>query len=811
MGHSTKKMGMIEKRSVRQKRFFVLNSNRQHLLYMLLLLTVIAIVLFRVVFLRLTFVAPDTMAWRGAAQCMIAYRQQTGHVALWNGNTFSGMPGYMISVGNLVPSMDSLLGYLSVVLGWPMVYLALGALFLYLLLIRKGAAKYAALAGALAFALMPHFFSLFEAGHNTKLRSIMYIPLIFMAMDHMFDRRNLWSFLLASLALSLQLRANHPQIIYYTWLMLALYLMAEMIRHGLRRNFWAAAKTALLFAGVLVFSLALVAQPYWANYEYSEFTMRGGDSGLSTEYATSWSFHPLEMLTFLVPSFFGLGGGTYWGWMPFTSTSMYMGLVPLLFAILALIYRHRDSMVRFLGVLSVTVLLISFGKHIPVVSNLLLNYLPYFNKFRVPSMILCILQFSVAILAAYGLDFVLNQDRDWAKLRRVLRRISLVLGGLLLLGLLAKGPIFSLLSGFMFEKMGETAKVAPDSLLQLKHIRFDMLARDFAKLAILFCLMSVLIVRYLRKKIRKSYVIILLIGMLVGDLWLVDRAHLRNLQNPELIEKVQFGKTSTDAFLLEDTSDFRVFPVGQLFGDNRWSYYHQSIGGYHAAKLRIYQDVLEHCLYSGAGRFPINMNIVNMLNAKYLIAQGRLPEEGFELVHYDKASGQLVYLNKNVLPRAFLVTQYEVISDRQERLNRLNAGDFNPSDTALLEKSIEVALGGEKGTVEMARYALHEISMATNVATPSLLVLSEIYYPAGWKAYVDGKETEIFKTDHILRSVLVPKGKHQVEFVFAPQTYNLGIWVTSIASILLFGGLGIEGFRRRHRFPGILRGFREGR
>ena len=809
MGRSAKKTG--KKKSIPPKPSFALSSNRQHFLYIFCLLTVLSIVLYKIVFLRLDFVASDTIAWRGSVQCMIEYRQQTGNVALWNSNTFSGMPGYMIGLGNVVPSMDVIWKYLSIIFTWRMVYLALGALFLYLFLIRKGVAKYAALTGALAFALMPHFFSLFEAGHNTKLRSIMYIPMIFLAMDSMFDRRNIWSFLLATLALSLQLRANHPQIIYYTWLMLGLYLVFEMVRHGRRKDFRTGVRIVLLFAGTLVFAFALVAQPYWTNYEYSEFTIRGGDSGLSVDYATSWSFHPLEMLTFLVPSFFGLGGGTYWGWMPFNSTSMYMGLVPLFFALLALIYRHRDTLVRFMGVLSIIVLLISFGKHFPLLSNFLLNYLPYFNKFRVPSMILCILQFAVAVLAAYGLDFVLNQDRDWVKLRKTLGRVALVLGGLLIIGILARGPIFSVLSGFMFEKMGEAAKYAPDQLLRLKQMRFDMLAGDFLKLVLLFCLMSSLIALYIRKKIKKPSIIILLTCMLVGDLWLVDKAHLGNLQKPQIIEKNQFSQTPADAFLLKDSSLFRIFPIGRLFGDNRWSYLHQSIGGYHAAKLRIYQDILEHCLYSGTGRFPINMNIVNMLNAKYVIAQGRLPEEGLELVHYDKASRQLVYLNKNVLPRAFLVNQYEVIEDKQTRLDRLNAEDFNPSHIALLEKPIDADIEGEKGAVEIERYALHEISMAVDAKAPSLLVLSEIYYPAGWKAYIDGKETEIFKTDHILRSILVPKGSHQVEFVFAPRTYTLGLWVTSIASIFLFGALGIEGFRRRHKLTSILRGFQGGR
>lgn len=812
---------MVKKSRNRRQRIYpqkITSSNRlpRDLIYIGLMWLLLLIFFYKIVFLSMVPLASDTIAWRGSAQCMIEYRERTGKAALWNSHMFSGMPGYMISFGNHVPSVDNLLRYVSTLLSWQVVYSLIAGISLYFLLLKKKVGKFPAFLGALAFIFTPHFFSLLEAGHNTKFRSIMYMPLVFLAVDYLFERRNLLSLLLASVALSLQLRANHPQIIYYTWIMLALYWLFNATGYLRERELKRIWITGLLFAGAIAIALALVAQPYLSNYEYARFTIRGaegaeGGGGLPKDYATSWSFHPLEMLTFLIPSFFGLRGAYYWGWMPFTSTSMYMGLVPLLFVVLALIYKRDERLVRFLALLSVVALLISFGRHLPWLSHLLLTYLPYFNKFRAPSMILSLLQFSVAILAAYGIDFLFecrskSTDRvDLERLWEVLQTLSLVLVGMLVVGLIAKSQIFDALSGFMFEKLGDAARYNPQTLSRLKEIRFGMLGRDFVKFVVLFGTSSSLVILWIRGRLSKGVLAFGLTALLVVDLWWLDRIHLRHLEKPEAVERAQFARTQTDVFLLKDKSLFRVFPLGKLFNDNRWAYYHQTIGGYHAAKLQIYQDIIARCLYSGRQKnFPLNMHIINMLNVKYLIARGRLPEEvGLRLVNYDKTSGYWTYLNPNALPRAFFVDRFEVIRDRKDIFRRLNAPDFDPCQSAILEKvpGFEIK-STDRRMVTVDSYDLHRITLSAETDKPSLLVLSEIYYPAGWKAFVDGEETEIYKTDYILRSIYLTPGAHKVEFVFDPWTYRVGLWISRTASLVVFGLIGIAGgrwLRKRRR------------
>jgi len=268
--------------------------------------------------------------------------------------------------------------------------------------------------------------------------------------------------------------------------------------------------------------------------------------------------------------------------------------------------------------------------------------------------------------------------------------------------------------------------------------------------------------------------------ILITDLWLLKSKILKLEKGLDLEE--MFVSNSTVAFIQKDPDLFRIFPVSQLFGRNDWIYYNlQSIGGYHPAKLKIYNEILQSCLYSPNAAFPINMNLVNLLNVKYLIVPGKIDHPDLELAHFDKSSGYLTYQNKTVLPRAYLIDSVKVIQDKQEIFNLLNSKSFNPQEIAILEKEPSAPLTrNASARVTITNYNIHEIELKTNnLEHPSLLFLSEIYYPAGWHAYIDGQETEIYKTNYIFRSILVPRGEHQVQFVFKPQSSKIGFWISS--------------------------------
>jgi len=307
-----------------------------------------------------------------------------------------------------------------------------------------------------------------------------------------------------------------------------------------------------------------------------------------------------------------------------------------------------------------------------------------------------------------------------------------------------------------------------------------------------------LILMGIRGRIGRNLLKVGLLGLVVVDLWTVDLRFFGNLEKPRQIDRQVFDENQTDRFLAGDASLFRIFPLGQLFTENRWAYHHQSIGGYHAAKLRVYEDIREHCLYKGWDPdFRINMNIVNMLNAKYLVVPGRLPEGRLRPVNSDKANGYITYLNPDALPRAFFVDSLEVIGSREEVFRRLNSADFDPGRSAILARDpgSEIARAAHR-EVSVDEYDLQCIVLSAETDAPSLLVLSEIYYPAGWRAYVDDEEVEIHRANWILRSVFVPEGKHTVRFEFAPRTFTLGIWITVLIEVLLFGALAAEGYRR---------------
>jgi hypothetical protein len=247
----------------------------------------------------------------------------------------------------------------------------------------------------------------------------------------------------------------------------------------------------------------------------------------------------------------------------------------------------------------------------------------------------------------------------------------------------------------------------------------------------------------------------------------------------------QFQPDATTTYLLQQPGLFRIFPLGaNQFMDNTYAYHGlQSIGGYSPAKLKIYQTMLDSCLYRGPDpNFPINMNIINMLNVEYVITQFRLPEERFSVAHVDRAKQMITYRNPAALPRAFFVDEVTVARSTDEVFRTLNSTLFDAGRMAVVEKELPAEVTApDSSTASVTAYSSRAVSIRTFTSAPALLVVSEVYYPAGWKAFVDGKETEIFKTNYVLRSLVVPAGSHEVTFTFDPGVYQLGYTITRIA------------------------------
>jgi hypothetical protein len=447
----------------------------------------------------------------------------------------------------------------------------------------------------------------------------------------------------------------------------------------------------------------------------------------------------------------------------------------------------------------------------------LFNYLPFFNKFRVPVMVLHLLPFFVGILAAYGLAFLLETPErgkqfDPSPLTRTLFGITGVLVVLLVVGFLVKDSLAQSLSASTLAKEGELelyrqeyGAQATQILAQLKTARFDMLWKDFVKFVFIAALSLGLVGLFLKGKLSRTVLIAGLFALILFDLLLVISKGGFISPKPSQQLEDRFTPDATVSFLRQQPGVFRVFPLGNLFMDNSFAYHGiQSIGGYSPAKLKIYQTMLDSCLYqSNDQTFPINMNIVNMLNTEYLIAQGQLPADRFTLVNVDQTKRLMVYKNNAALPRAYFVREVKIAAGPSEVFALMNSPAFDAGHTAILEKSPPgTVTAPDSAVAAITDYMSRRITLNAFASSSALLVLSEVYYPAGWKAFVDGQETEILKTNYVLRSIVVPAGSHEIVLSFDPPVYSAGYMLSNIAWAIallcvLFGLWQVPGIRAR--------------
>ncbi len=746
------------------------------------------------------------------------YITTTDHVEpLWIPYIFSGMPLY----GSMIFPQNVDYLYSGVILRlarfiffnaqmhWMILpFLSLGA-GMYLFARQLKFSHLASFLAGITMMLNPYAVGLPETGHGSKLAVLSIVPWLFFSIYKMFEKRNiLWCGIVAVVTGTMLLN-RHPQIAFYGLMIIGLYLLYEIILDVKSQAKLIPAKVILFLLAVGV-GFAMYAYQYLPMDEYAQYSIRGtggvgGGSGLDYDYATNWSFHPFEIMNYLIPSFFGLRffgdkADYYWGWMPFTNSTVYIGFVPLFLGILALVYK-RNRFTWFLAILGVLMLFMSFGKHLSIVFDLMFRFVPHFKQFRTPVMILHLMPMIFGILAAYGFTFLLEligqaKDIDLKKIWKRLSVILILIGALFVVGLILNGAVQNILSGFLFEKEGEFAQLkrqygvqAAQALSQLKQLRWDRLWEGYIYFAVCSACSLGLVVAALRKKISPNLLALGLIAITVVDLWIFDVKYINPRPSATLTEHFQADQGLEALQRESENSLFRVFPTGNLDGDNLMMYHHiQSVEGYCPAKLRIYQDVRDSCFTRG------NMNVFNMLNVRYLVGQQEAQDGSVRTV---------TQLNPNYLPRAWFVDSAVVSRSKEETFSILNSPAWNPRTTAILEKEPPVKVRRvDSATVSVPKYSSREITFTASTPQDAFLVVSEIYYPAGWTATIDGKETEIFKTNHILRGILVPAGQHTIAFTFDPRTYSMSYRISNIAwgvavLLVLIGILQHPGVRGR--------------
>jgi hypothetical protein len=812
-----------------------------HPVWTLLLVTFVVLLVFfsSLIFGGKALLAPDAMS-SNALTPFVKDAQARGMTPLWIPYIFSGMPsfGSLMSAPGIDPVDDIWRAVLNLFhlpsFSYILLNYVLFAGLMYLLMRDQKVYPLIAVLCGVAVILMPQFVAFTMYGHNTKFLSLVLIPVILLLVRRLLAEKNLLYFTLAALAIGLQTVRAHIQVTYYTFLAIFIYyLFKEIAEYRETKSFKPALHSALWLAGAVFAGLLLSAKLYISVLDYQRFSIRGGGGagiegggGLDYDYASSWSFHPVETITFFIPSFMGYGGETYWGQMPWTDYPLYFGVVIFMLAGVAFVLQ-RNRMTWYVGLLVLISLLISFGNHLPLLYGPMFKALPYFNRFRVPSMIHILLDIGMVVLAGIGLQAIFDLRQSIAReqdgrrqLFRYLYIFSAIVGVALLFLIFAKSTYLDLAGS------GKTA------LSEAQRMQaYNKSVLDGFKAILLVGLTVFLISQFLKGSLSRFWLSMILIAMVVSDMWMVSAQIVQPRSSGEKAEF--FTATPAVDFIKKDKTPYRIFPVLDDKSGNWYSYHFLSnITGYSPAKLRIYQEFLEETGLNSQDRFglngflskywrivtrngeltpqPVSLDqiapsrlqfesaMLDMLNVKYLIVNHLpLPDPRYKMVYTQQP---WVYENTTVLPRAFFVDSTVTLRGRRAIFDYMKSGRFAPHRTAILEDSPASAIVGKGGnTATVTATDIHEIRIEATAQQTGLLVLSDIYYPSGWKAYIDGKETKIYKTNYILRSVLVPPGQHSIIFKFDPASYHVGVWISAITLTLLLAGLAFTGWQARQR------------
>jgi len=765
--------------------------------------------------------ASDLIHFKGMAKEIVDYREKTGDEALWTNNMFGGMPAFQISViytHNLMLTVHKIirLGF-HLPIGMVIIYF----LGFYFLLLTLRINPWLSIAGAIAFAFSSYFFIIFEPGHTSKAYAIGFMAPLFAGIIMTYRGKYIQGAILTAFFLALQITSNHPQITYYLLIMILIYGLVELINHIRNKQMAGFLKaTGFLLAAALLAVLTNAAN-LWSTYEYSKASLRGKTeltsdmenrtSGLDKDYATNWSYGIPETMTLLIPNF---NGGSsqgslsknsetykvltenrvpntdkvinalplYWGTQPGTSGPVYVGALVFFLFVFSLFYLKGP--LKWWGV-SVTVLsvMLAWGKNFMPLTEFFLDYIPLYNKFRAVTMILVMAELSMPLLAFIALDQFLKNTSDKNAIKQL--KISLyIVGGLLL--------FFNLFAGSLFTYSGpnDAAMGLPDWLLPaLKADRLSMLRTDAIR-SLIFILLAFGILWFFAKgKVKLTYVLILVPLLVLVDMWPVNK---RFINNDDFVRKSQadnpYQATKADLEILKDKNpSYRVYNFREAFdGSARTSYFHKNIGGYHGAKMRRYQEVVDHNLikeranlveaFSNSAMSPAEAlkqsPVFNMLNTRYFII--------------DPNTEPL--MNPYALGNAWFVKSYKMVDNADAEIAALE--NFKPDSIAIIDKRFENELKGftpsglENSTISLQSYSPNRLVYYYSAKSDELAIFSEIYYSPGWKAYVDGKETPHFRADYILRAMIVPAGDHKLEFRFEPKSYYSGQMVSLAASLL---------------------------
>ena len=750
------------------------------------------------------FGSPDSLSPRSIAIALNDASKELGQYPQWQPWVFSGMPtaeafSYLSKLyfPEYIFRLFSFSGAIIQLLH--LVFAGLGCMFL---LKQFRCSSVASFMGSVAFMITPYMITMIVYGHGSQLMTAAYIPWAVWLSVRLWVSPSLINSGFLALVLGFQLQRAHAQVAYYTWLLIGFYFLIMLIDQMKKEkdSKLIIRKLSFILLACLL-GIGIASLIYLPAIEYAPFSVRGGSStgGSDYNYATGWSFHPVEMLTFLIPSAFGFGGQVYWGYMPFTDYPNYMGVIIFSLALIGIVYK-KGVVKWYLLSATLIALLISFGRHFSPIYDLFFNFFPYFNKFRVPHMILILVQFNIAILAAFGLDKIIELKKG--SMPKWFYPSIAPFGLIFLIMIFASSSLEGLVKGYF----SMPSVRDPSQIQMINALRWDLWLSDAWLMLLFMGSFFTLIWAWCNSKIAKNTFTIIIIILAMLDVIIVNQKIIKpdrmSGRGSQLISKrfVKEYYRSDDIvnYLSQDKDKFRIYPTGQLFGDSRFAAFGlESIGGYHPAKLKVYNDFLQNT--QNAGVFPV----LRMLNAKYLIIPDAQQIGHPKLTLVKRGSLRLsrgefptaIYELNDFLPRAWFVNSIEKVN-QSDIWQRITDPTFNPKEKAYTFESVDVSIS-EIGTIKSIEQSIHQTTIKTESSEDQFLVLSEIFYPIRWKAFIDNEPIKTFQVNGLIRGVLVPKGSQTIHFIYDKSSFKLGLGISIFSLFLSLGLIGFGYYRQR--------------
>lgn len=755
----------------------------------------------------------DIQQWSGSSKELRDYREQTGKEGLWVATMFSGMPAYLVNLQWSDGPVITLKKILSVFLPHPVSNIFLAFVCYYILLLSFRIRSWFAIAGALAFGLSSYMIIGLSAGHNARIGAIAFMPLVVAGIHLAFTGKRILGFGVTALGMALHLRENHLQITYYLMLIVLVYGLVHLILAIQTKRIVDFLKTILVLVPAVLIAAGTFFGQFWAITEYTRYSIRGPSEiataksetetdGLSKAYAFQYRYGIWEPMTLFIPNFYGGSSmdllaadqesktyqslnqagdnetanqlanyaRAYWGPQDFTVGAYYAGAIICFLFLVGVVFAERKY-VWWLVPLGALSLMLSWGDSFATFNYFMFDYFPGYNKFRSVNFALVIILFSMPLLGMLGLENLLAKGWSKETQKKLLWPVSITVGLCL---------IFIAIGGFGSFLKPEEAQFPVWFRNAIQRDRILLLRSDAWRSLILIVLFSAAIFSLLKNYLKPAVIYPVLVVLIWFDLGFVNTRYFTKDNYKRKRENAFAQPTAADQEILKDKSYYRVYNLQSPMTEARTSFFHNSLGGYHGAKLRRYQDLYDSVISKNTRQLFEDFqkgtpdfeayNALNMLNAKYFVYGP------------DKEN---VILNPAAFGNAWFVKEVIPVNSPAEELMKVTA--IKTKDIAVMNSQ---QVSGQLEVDSLASVSLMEhqppyLKYESESSTKGIVVFSEIYYPKGWHAFIDGNEVPILRADFILRALEVPAGKHIIEFKFEPQPYVIGNKITMASGWLL--------------------------